>query len=228
MGKDLDKAIEKAGSDRLPDVLEALPIISEPRCNICRSDFRPLIDRMIAGPYTIAAIARQFMGKDEFLRGDPNNRRDFDRVRKSIERHAKMHVKATDAAVREIIEQRALEANLLVDESKNTLLTTEALLDLYLKRGFEQITKEGAWVRHQDVLEAVKMIEEMRRDTVAEQVEVLKKQVAVISQAVREIVPPELHPRLVERAEELFKQPVLNVRSQAQREEPRELEVLTQ
>lgn len=197
---------KKMKDDFLPDPIDSLPVISEPRCRICQSDFRPLIDRMIAGPYTYAAIARQFIGKDQHLSGS-----NHEALRKSIERHAKMHVTVRDQAVREIIEQRALEQGILVDDYKNTILTTEGLLDLYIQKGFEQITKDGTWVRHQDVLEAVKMVEEMRRDTIGEQVETLKKQVAAISAAVREIVPPDLHPALVERAQELFQQPIIDV-----------------
>lgn len=211
MGKDLvkpdiiDEAIKKGKSDFLPDVLDNLPVISEPRCRICRSEFRVLIDRMIAGPYTYAAIARQFAGKDQHLISS------HDALRKSIERHAKLHVTVRDQAVRQIIEQRAIEQGLLVDEQVNIMSTTQGLLDLYIQKGFEQITKDGTWVRHQDVLEAVKMVEEMRRDTVAEQVEILKKQVSAISAAVREIVPPDLHPRLIQRATELFEQPIIDL-----------------
>lgn len=207
MSKDLvAAAAKKAERDFPADPLDNLPVISEPRCRICRSDFRPLIDRMIAGPYSYAAIARQFIGKDNELSGS-----NHEALRKSIERHAKQHVTVRDQAVREIIEQRAIERGLLVDEQKNMLLTSEALLELYVQKGFEQITKEGTWVRHQDVLEAVKMVEEMRRDTIVEQVEMLKKQVQAISTAVREIVPPDLHPALIDRAKELFEQPIIDI-----------------
>lgn len=202
----VEKTTKKAQKDFLPDPIEHLPVISEPRCRICRSDFRPLIDRMIAGPYSYAAIARQFKDKDAELSGS-----NHEALRKSIERHAKMHVTVRDQAVREIIEQRAIERGILVDDQKNMLLTSEALLELYVQKGFEQITKDGTWVRHQDVLEAVKMVEEMRRDTISEQVEALKKQVQVISIAVREVVPPDLHPAIVERAKELMEQPVIDM-----------------
>jgi predicted DCC family thiol-disulfide oxidoreductase YuxK len=202
----VEKTTKKAQKEFLPDPIESLPVISEPRCRICRSEFRPLIDRMIAGPYSYAAIARQFKDKDAELSGS-----NHEALRKSIERHAKQHVTVRDQAVREIIEQRAIERGILVDEQKNMLLTSEALLELYVQKGFEQITKDGTWVRHQDVLEAVKMVEEMRRDTTAEQVEALKKQVQVISLAVREIVPADLHPAIVERAKELMEQPVIDM-----------------
>src|SRR6476469_6187047 len=122
----MSEALEKKKKDFQPDLLENLPMISEPRCRICRSDFRPLIDRMIAGPYSYAAIARQFMDKDAELSGSNQ-----EALRKSIERHAKAHVTVRDQAVREIIEQRAIERGILVDEQKNMLLTSEALLELY-------------------------------------------------------------------------------------------------
>lgn len=209
--KYIDKIVDNAGSDKPREVLDSLPVISEPRCNVCKSEFRQIIDRMIAGPYSYVAIARQFIGKDEHFRGDIRNKRDLDRVRKSVERHAKSHVTVRDQAIREIIEQRAAEAGMLVDDQKQQYLTTEALLELYISKGYEQITKDGTWVRHQDILEAVKMVEEMRRDTVNEQIDVLKRQVAAISQAVRELIPPDQHPLLAQRAQELFEMPVLEL-----------------
>jgi hypothetical protein len=202
--KDIVKqAVEK--DEHPKDVLDNLPVISEPRCNICKSEFRPLIDRMVVGPYTYASIARQFRGKDQYLNGS------LDAVRKSVERHAKSHVTVRDQAIREIIEQRATEAGILVDDAKGSLATTMGLLELYVQKGYDQTTKPDSWVRHQDILEAVKIIEQMRKDTVSEQLEVWKKQVWAISQAVRDIVPPDLHPALVERAQELFEQPILEL-----------------
>jgi len=203
----------KKDKEHVKDILNNLPIVSEPRCNICKSEFRPIIDRMIAGPYSYAAIARQFMGKDPHLRGN------FDAVRKSVERHAKNHVNIQTAAIREIIEQRALDAGLLVNDVQNTYLTNEALLELYVKKGFDQVTKDDTWVRHQDILKAVEMIETMKRDTIGEQIEVLKKQVFCISQAVREIVPEDMHPQIIARVEELFTQPIIDL----QPEKPKEI-----
>lgn len=199
-GKDLvEQAVKNGnGSDRVPDVMKNLPMVTEPRCNVCKSDFRPIIDRMIAGPYSYSAIARQFRGKDKYLSGN------HEAVRKSIERHAKSHVTIRDQAIREIIEQRAAEQGMLVDDVKNTYLTSEALLELYMQKGFEQVTKDDVWVRHQDILEAVKMLEEMRKDTVSEEIETMRKQVWAISQAIRELINPDLHPAIVARAQELF------------------------
>lgn len=189
------------------DVLNNLPQISEPRCNVCKSEFRSLIDRMIAGPYSYTAIARQFIGKDDNFSGDVRNKRDLDRIRKSVERHAKNHVTMRNQAVREIIEQRAMEHGMLVEEEKIQFLTTEGLLDLYIQKGYEEITDSDGFVRHQDILEALKMKEEMRRDTVNEQLDVMKRQVTAIAQAVNELVPSEIHPLLAERARQLFEEP---------------------
>lgn len=198
--------VDRNGSSEAPrDVLANLPTITEPRCNVCKSEFRPLIDRMIAGPYTYMAIARQFRGKDKVLNGN------LEAVRKCIERHAKAHVTIRDQAIREIIENRAAEAGMLVDDVKNTFLTSEALLELYMQKGFDQVTRDDTWVRHQDILEAVKMINELRKDTVMEEVEVMKKQVFAISQAVKEIVDPMLHPMIVERAHQIFTESDLDI-----------------
>ena len=110
------------------EALNNLPVITEPRCNVCKSEFRPLIDRMIVGPYSYAAIARQFHAKDIHLAGK------IDSVRKSIERHAKNHVSVRDAAIREVIEQRAMEAGMLVEDEKTGLMVDEEALPQYEPR----------------------------------------------------------------------------------------------
>lgn len=190
-------------STNLPD---RLPAITEPRCNVCKSEFRPVIDRMIVGPYSYATIARQFMGKDDNLQGK------FDAVRKSIERHAKNHVNVRSQAVREIIERRAIEQGLLVDQEATNLATIEGMLELYIQRGYELLGEEGATVRHQDILQAAQQLEEMRRNSVGEQIDVMKRQVQAISQAVREIVPEHLQPLLVDRATKIFQGDIIDVK----------------
>lgn len=202
MAKDLVKRDENESPRAF---LDQLPVVTEARCNICKSEYRSIIDRMIAGPYSYTAIARQFRGKDKYLSGS------LEAVRKSVERHAKRHVNVRDAAVRQIIEQRAMEAGLLVEDVKNQYLTLEALLELYVQKGFEQVTDPESRVRHQDILEAVKIIEQMRKDTVQEEIEVMKKQVYAISQAVKELVAPEQHPAIVARAHEIFAQSDLSL-----------------
>jgi hypothetical protein len=161
---------------------------------------------MIMGPYTYATIARQFMGKDQHLSGK------YDAVRKSIERHAKNHVNVRSQAIREIIERRAIEQGMLIDDEKQTLLTIEGMLELYINKGYEQINDDGVVVRHQDILEAAKMLEDIRRNSVGEQIDVMRRQVSAISQAIREIVPAELHPAIAQRAQDIFQAPVIDIK----------------
>lgn len=128
-------------------------------------------------------------------------------VRKNIERHAKKHVNVRQKAIRDAIEKRAIEGGIILDQAQGSITSGKALLDLLVGRATEQISDPEFKVRFADAIEAVKILEDSKRDEYMAQVEVMQKQVWAISQAVKEIVPEELLSALVGRAEELFVNP---------------------
>jgi hypothetical protein len=186
--------------------LENLPVANEPRCNICKSSRRQTVDRLIASGYGYMAIAEDILLNDAEFKG-----KNIDALRKNVERHAKRHVQVKDRAMRQIIERRAVEAGILVDEVDGAITTGEALLDLMVKRATEMIADPDQRVKFADALEAVRLAKEFEKSTYAEQLEVMQRQVWAISQAVKELVDPALHTPIAERAKEIFTTPQLEL-----------------
>jgi len=155
----------------------------EPRCKICTSPLvRDRVDRLAAAGFGGSAIADEIMGLDPKL---PKKR---DSLRKSIERHVSKHLKIKDAAVRRILERRAEEQGILIDQVEGQMVSGKAFLDMMIGRGQEQLSDPNSRVYNKDVLEAIRLQEDFERESFALQLEVIERQVRCISQALKEIV----------------------------------------
>jgi|SRR5581483_3774866 len=186
------------------ELLRNLPVRSEPRCNICKSANRSRVDKLLAAGFSYISVAEELQVLD-----DEFKHKELDTIRKNVERHAKRHVNIKDRAVREIIERRALEQGIILDEATGQIATGRALLDLVVAKGTEQLTDPDMRVKVADAIEAVKMLEDVQKSEYLAQVEAMQKQVFCISRAVQELVPADLLPTIVHRAEELFRNPAL-------------------
>ena len=98
------------------DPLSALPTKFEPRCKVCKSNFRVIIDRLLVSGHSYVGIAQQFVNKD------PHFQTSVDSLRKSVERHRKAHLNVRDAAIRDIFEQKAREAGILVETAREQII----------------------------------------------------------------------------------------------------------
>ena len=207
--------------DNPVDIMEKLPTKVESRCNVCQSEFREVIDRLLVAGHSVAGIARQFHNRDDRFR------RSMESTRKSIERHKSRHLSVRDDAVRRMLEARIRESGVLVDAVEGQLVNIEALYEMIVAKGQEQISAPDSRVKYQDVLDAAAKLNDLQKDRMAEQLEITQRQVEAISLAVRELVPPELLPSIVARARELFDKPLIDIPGvvvEHEEEEQRELE----
>lgn len=168
----------------------------EPRCKVCMSELRQFIDKLGVMGYKPSAIARQVQETEPDL------------TRSSIDRHLKRHVNIEQEALRQILEERAQERGLLVEDAKSHLITREAILDQMLRRTWERLVngERVPWEIGLRAVELQELSEEKAQGAVIEQV---TKQLSAIIQAVREIVPAEYHEATARRAEQIYKAPVL-------------------
>lgn len=196
-----------AGPDDDKDLAfyDNLPVKFEPRCKVCKSDFRPVIDRLLVSGNAYTMIAEQFRNKDQHLTGS------VDAIRKSIERHRRKHLSVRDAAVRNILEDRAREGGVLVETVRQQLINSEAMLELAVRQGTEQLSHPEAKIKYQDAIRAAELLRDRKYEEMAHQLELITRQVQAITQAIQEIVPQEYHLPTVNRAKELFDGPVLPI-----------------
>lgn len=183
----------------------SLGLVREPRCKICKSQLLNRVNRLAAAGFGGTSIADEIMGQDPTL---STNR---DALRKCIERHINLHLKIKDAAIRQVLENRAREAGVVLEEYKGQFINDGAFLDLMVRQGLEQITDPNARIHYKDALEAVRIKKDIEQANFAAQLETMERQVYAISQAIKDVVPEEYYEQVVERARLLFDEPVLDL-----------------
>lgn len=185
-------------------VLPTLEGKIESRCNVCTSASRTHIDRLIAAGFSDTAIAQQIMNTEPQFKGSRENKKDVDRVRRSVGRHRERHLNLQERTTRMIIERRAKEAGMVLEEHESQLATTKALLELVIAKGMSQVTDPDTRVKFQDALRAVELLEGFDREAYMQELSILKRQTEALAQAVREVVPSDFHADIITRAHEIF------------------------
>lgn len=182
------------------DILTSkVPLKSEPRCNICKSQSRAKVDKLLAAQFSNTSIA------EELIMSDPDfKEKELDTVRRNVERHAKSHVDIQSRAIRRMVEQRAREQGILLDSAEGKITSGRALLDMLVAQASDQLSSGNGKVRYADAIEAVKLLEDAQKAEFQSQLEVLQRQVWAISEAVKTKVPAVLLPEIVEEARRLF------------------------
>jgi hypothetical protein len=185
---------------------ESVGVIHENRCNICKSASRARIDRLIAAGMGDKELATELLALEPEFKG-----KKLDTVRKNVERHRKNHINIKDRAVRKILEKRALDQGMLIDEVEGSIVTYRGMLDLAIQRAVEQFSDPNAKIRFADAIDAAKLLEEIERSTFAEQVEIMQRQVQAISLAVKEELGEDEDRlrRIGQRAKEYFDNPAM-------------------
>lgn len=170
----------------------------ESRCLICTSPIKDRVNRLAAAGFGHSDIA------DEVIGLDPKLSKNRSTLRKNIERHVNRHLKLKEAAIRQILENRAKEEGILLNEFKGQFTSDQGLLDLMVAKGQDQITDPNSKIAYRDVLEAIRIKKEMDMNSFSIQSEIMNRQISSIAQAVKELVPPDLYPRVIERARNIF------------------------
>lgn len=174
------------------------PLHVEPRCKVCNSTFRPLVDQLYAAAYRPTAIARLVQRSDSTL------------TIKSIERHCKRHLDLNQEVLREIIERRAEEAKILGDEARSRIVTKNAVLDAMIQKGWDQISEPEAKVYYKDVISAIELQSRIEHDEIQAVADDLQRQLRAIIQATQEIVDPKQFKLLVDRTRAIYESPVFD------------------
>lgn len=185
-------AIRASTGDRLP----------EQRCRVCQDpESRQRVNRLLAYGMKIAEI--------EGLVGDLNDKRAKNNqiTYWSILRHSERHFNVqdpTNAARRRILEKRKAEVADDLADASASLLTGMAYLDIVAQKGFEHLLAEDTVVDYETGLKAQLKLEELARDgAIEEQVAQMRRDVGILQQAVKDVVPPALMAQIAERIDEL-------------------------
>jgi hypothetical protein len=125
----------------------------------------------------------------------------------SVLRHAERHFNTQDpanAARRRILERRKDQVADEFGDAAAHLLTGMAYLDIVAQKGFQNLVDEDTVVDFETGLKAQLRLEEMQRDgAVEEQIAEMRRDVAILQQAVKDVVPAAMMSEIVARIDEL-------------------------
>lgn len=188
------------------DIQGYKPQIWEPRCHICNSKFRALVDMLAAQGYRPSVIVRYLKEVDE----DSAKKTDL-AVNRSVSRHIKNHLNYEQDAIRKLVEEKAREAGIFADEAKATLITKGAVVERMIQKGWKQLSDEDSRVPYEFVLKAIEIQETMEKQTASLMVDQLTRQLQAIIQAVKEKAPEQIWSSIIDRAREIHDTPLVEL-----------------
>lgn len=167
------------------------PVIVDKRCKVCQSSYRQVIDQMLAGGISYSEIERQF---------------EFALIpRRSISNHKEKHLGYEEAAIRAVIEREAMMAHRNFEEGKERLITKQAYLEVALHKAYDQLVSNVVDIPAADAVKIIEQIQKLESQHQSVAVDELRVQFNAFLQAVKEIAPQEIWPRIRDRTHELLK-----------------------
>lgn len=148
------KAIAKRGKQAPAPAAPTAPAITHTRCKVCNSTYRREIDMLLVsgwGPTDTAKHFNQIIGEDYFNK-------------MNISRHARFHMDARDAAVRRIMEKRAIQQLGDIDEIEGMITTKMGAVEVVIQRGMEQMNAGVMELKGGDILDAIKLLDTMEAE----------------------------------------------------------------
>jgi hypothetical protein len=198
-----DNGKKKEKSSRLPAAgeNELFEVVSSSRCKVCQSKWRPNVDMMLIRGFSVRKIAESLQNAGE------------DISYRSVQRHKESHLNLEKSAYRAIIDKHAEEYEKANAENEIRIISGKAYLDVFIQKGWDQLIYEDLNLDPKDILKAIELREELMNDGYSVLEEKMMIQVKSMVQAIREIVPPDLHAAVAARAKEIAKGDILSLES---------------
>lgn len=168
-----------------------VPLIAEPRCKVCQSPHRHLVDQLLVAGHSYSEIERQF---------------EFAKIpRRSISSHAEKHLGYEEAAIREVIEREAAAAQRNFEEGKQRLVTNTSYLEIARQKAYDALLDKSVIVEPKDAVKIIEMLEKFQERHQAVALDELRVQLQMFIQAVKEVVPRTDWESIVGRTAELLR-----------------------
>jgi hypothetical protein len=185
-------AIRAEHRDRLPSH----------RCRVCQDpESRSRVNRLLSYGMKVTEITDYV--EDLNAKRAKNNQITYWSILRHAERHFNLQ-DPTNAARRRILEKRKSQIADELGDAAAHLLTGMGYLDIVAQKGFENLVAEDTVVDYETGLKAQLKLEEMQRDgAVEEQIAEMRRDVSILQQAVKDVVPASLMAQIAERIDEL-------------------------
>lgn len=153
----------------------APPIKSIPSCQVCQSPHRPWIESQLVSGVAYLAISKALPQGD----GGAS--------RKSIAHHYKNHMALEQAAMRAILEEEADLLGQNYEEGVRGAITHRGILEVAVRKGFEDIQNGITTVEFRDMVQAIKQLREMDTNTSNAQIEEATTAVRLFMEAIKAV-----------------------------------------
>lgn len=173
-----------------------------PQCKVCKApdSIRNLVDSLLLYPKTYREVLRQIRPIEEQLGVDSKELISYD----SIRNHQKNHLPMDKIAIRETIERRAKEKNRRILDGAERLLTPEAFYEVIVQKGWEDIVAGRLRPNLNQTVDAMRELQKLDKEfTDNFRPEALISQLNAIVQAMRDVLPPEMLQKVLDKIEEI-------------------------
>lgn len=181
---------------------EHVPVLPTGRCRVCQHpESRQKVNLLLGyglGPTEVLKFVDDINEKRS-----KNNKITLDSIRNHKQRHFNVQA-PTQAAFRRILEKRKAQLSEEFGDASASLLTGMAYLDVVAMKGWQHLIDEDTTVDYETGLKAILQLEHMQREgAVEEQIAQMRRDVSLIQQAVKDVVPENYLREITERIDEL-------------------------
>lgn len=185
----------------------APPVITVPQCFVCQSERRLWIERQLLKGRSYSAIANSL--PPEILPGGEQRKID----RRSIAHHSKEHMPLDQAVVRAIMEEEADLLGQNWEEGVRGAFTNRGALNALIRKAFDDAMNNVTTVEPRDLIQMVKLYNEMESGTATAATEEAKIAVRIFMEAIQNVVTDMLDPELAEEMKRNIVEEVKRLRS---------------
>lgn len=162
--------------------------IVEPRCDTCTHPYRDFIETMLIKGQPYLAISNRVSPKVD---------------RRSISNHFKNHMDLQDVALRSILEEEAKIQGRNFEEGVNDIITKRAVLEVSLRKGYEDVVKGVTTVEPRDLIQIAKVLGEMDLHQNQIGLDELRAQVQIFIQAIKDVCDADTQNQIGQRVKQL-------------------------
>lgn len=157
------------------------PVVMEPRCHVCTSQWRQYIEYCIIKGYSDEYIANSVPPEE----GKPKP------SRKSVKGHYKEHMRIDQTVVRAELEEEADLLRQNVERGAKGALTNRGVLQVLVRKVYDDMLNNVVTAEPKDLIQTIKLLNEMETDTAVTKVEETEGMMRIFLKAIQTVCSPE-------------------------------------
>lgn len=159
----------------------APPIVTEPRCRVCTSLYRPFIEEKVVRGHSYKSIAEQI----------PPDESGHTIDRRSISNHYEKHMDIERKRIRAELEQQAKQLAQNTEEAVEGAITERGMLKVLAHKAYEDAMKGITTVEPKDLVQMLKLLNDMEVNSSTAKAEENEIQLRIFVRAIQNVLDQE-------------------------------------